>query len=79
MVEGLVQLGFEVLPSAANFVLARHPMMTGELVQQQLRSFGIIVRHFRAPRLSSWLRITVGDEQDVNSLIESLKQILAQS
>lgn len=79
MVEGLVQLGFEVLPSAANFVLARHPMMTGELAQQQLRSFGIIVRHFRSPRLSAWLRITVGDEQDVNSLLESLKQILTRS
>ena len=78
MVEGLVQLGFEVLPSAANFVLARHSVMSGEMLQQQLRSYGIITRHFRAPRLSAWLRITVGNEQDVDSLIQSLKQILAQ-
>ena len=57
---GLGALGFDVLPSAANFVFARHPPRRGA----GRRERGIIVRHFRQPRIEQFLRITVGtDEQ----------------
>ena len=62
MAQGLA-LGFDVLPSAANFVFARHPGHAAALAAA-LRERGIIVRHFRQPRIEQFLRITVGtDEQ----------------
>src|SRR5450755_4417884 len=54
---GLVRLGFEVLPSSANFVFARHPGHAGAVLAAALRRRAVIVRHFPAPRISNYLRI----------------------
>ena len=72
----LEALGFEVLPSAANFVFARHPDFTGEGLAQSLREKKIIVRHFNKPRINEFLRITVGTDEQNQLLLESLKVIL---
>ena len=69
-------LGFEVLPSAANFVFARHPDFDGGELTQSLRDRNIIVRHFDKPRISEFLRITVGTEEQNQLLVDSLKAIL---
>jgi histidinol-phosphate aminotransferase len=69
-------LGFEVLPSAANFVFARHPGRSGATLAAELRSRGIIVRHFARDRIADFLRITVGTEADNGRLIEALRALL---
>ena len=76
LVAGLQKRGFEVLPSAANFVFARHSDKAGGDVAAGLREFGVIVRHFNKPRISDFLRITVGTEEQHNRLFSSLDQLL---
>jgi histidinol-phosphate aminotransferase len=72
LTRGLVDLGFEVLPSSANFVFARNLSKTGLEWQQRLRDHSILVRHFEKPRLNDWLRITVGTSDEVRQLLRTL-------
>lgn len=72
----LTALGFEVLPSAANFIFARHPLRDGGELAQQLRQRSIIVRHFKLPRIDQYLRITVGTDAQCGALIAALADIL---
>ena len=74
---GLVGLGFEVLPSAANFVFARHRAHEGAGLAAALRQRAVIVRHFSAPRISDYLRITVGTDAQIDRLLWALSEILA--
>ena len=74
---GLAALGFEVLPSAANFVFARHPDRDAVALAAALRARSIIVRHFKAARIDQFLRITVGTEAQCELLLEALKEIVA--
>ena len=74
--EGLAQRGFEVLPSAANFVFARHPAHEGGALAAALRQRAVIVRHFAAPRISDYLRITVGTDAQIDRLMSALSDIL---
>jgi histidinol-phosphate aminotransferase len=71
-------IGFEVVPSAANFVLARYPGRDGAELTAQLRERGIIVRHFRAPpRIAPYMRVTVGTDSQCDALISALRKILS--
>jgi len=76
LVAGLSALGFEVLPSAANFIFARHPQHDAVKVSAGLRGDGIIVRHFTSPRIAQFLRITVGTDADCQALLEALPKHL---
>lgn len=69
----LQALGFEVLPSSANFVFARHADHDGAALAGWLRERAILVRHFNRPRINQFLRITVGTSAQCESLIEALK------
>ena len=73
--EALVGLGFEVLPSKANFIFARHKEQPGEVLAKGLREQGIIVRHFNKPRISEFLRITIGTAEQNDSLIAGLESL----
>ncbi len=73
----LQELGFQVLPSAANFLFARHPGHDGAALAAALRERSIIVRHFRQARIDQFLRITVGTETQCARLVEALQAILA--
>ena len=77
LVADLKSLGFDVLPSAANFVFARHPLHDAEKSALALRQRGIIVRHFRQARIEQFLRITVGTDAQCMLLIEALREITA--
>ena len=77
MTRELVRLGFVVLPSAANFVFARHPKREGAAIAAALRERAVLVRHFNKPRIADWLRITVGTEDDTGRLIAAAQDILA--
>ena len=69
-------MGFETLPSTANFIFSRHPKRAGAKLYQALRDRGIIVRHFKSPRIEEFLRITIGTEEQSNELVAALKKIL---
>ncbi len=74
--KALSALGFTVLPSNANFLFASHPFHAAADLYQELRQAGILVRHFRLPRIENYLRITIGTDPDMDQLIETLQQIL---
>jgi histidinol-phosphate aminotransferase len=71
----LEDLGFEVLPSKANFIFARHKEQPGEVLAKGLREQGIIVRHFNKPRIGDFLRITIGTVDQNDALIAGLERL----
>jgi histidinol-phosphate aminotransferase len=73
----LAGLGFEVLPSAANFIFARHAQRDAGELAKALRERSIIVRHFKLPRIDQFLRITVGTDDECQALVAALREILA--
>ena len=73
----LAALGFEVLPSAANFVFTRHPARDAAQLAAALRERKIIVRHFKTARIDQFLRITIGTDEQCEALVTALKDILA--
>lgn len=77
LVVSMEALGFDVLPSAANFIFARHPAQDGAVLAAALRERSIIVRHFRNPaRIAPFLRITIGTDSQCNALLAALKAIV---
>lgn len=76
VVAGLQGLGFEVLPSAANFVFARHPGEDAAQLAAALREQGIIVRHFKQARIAQFLRITIGAPEQNQALLDALKGLV---
>jgi histidinol-phosphate aminotransferase len=77
LVSQLKALGFETLPSTANFIFTRHPQHAGAKLYQALRDRGIIVRHFKSPRIEEFLRITIGTDEQSNELVAALQEILS--
>jgi histidinol-phosphate aminotransferase len=77
MTEGLVRLAFSVLPSAANFVFARHATRGGAVLAAALREKAVLTRHFAKPRISDYLRITVGTAAQTERLMTALREILS--
>lgn len=73
----LAGLGFEVLPSRANFLFARHPEHAGAALAAALRERAVLVRHFAAPRIADFLRITIGSDAELDRLTQALGEILA--
>ena len=77
LIDQLSALGFETLPSTANFIFTRYPKRSGADLYQALRDRGIIVRHFKSPRIEEFLRITIGTDDQSGELVGALKEILA--
>ena len=73
--EGLKKLGFRVLPSSANFVLARRMGVSGRELYNYLRSNGILVRHFDDERIDDFIRITVGTDDETYVLLKTLAKM----
>lgn len=76
LVAELAQLGFEVLPSAANFVFARHPGHDAATLASGLREQGVIVRHFKQARIDQFLRITIGTDEQNQALVDALRPLI---
>lgn len=72
LVAALEVRGFEVLPSAANFVFARHPGKDAAGIAAGLREKGVIVRHFKQARIAQFLRITIGTPEQNQALLDAL-------
>ncbi|MEH6636710.1 MAG: aminotransferase class I/II-fold pyridoxal phosphate-dependent enzyme, partial [Halioglobus sp.] len=69
-------LGFEVLPSAANFIFVRHRVRPAGELFAALRERGIIVRYFDKPRINNYLRITIGTNPQCDTLLAALQELL---
>ena len=74
--QALEKRGFRVLDSRSNFLFASTPKKGGGEIYQELKAKGILVRHFDAPRISDWLRITVGTPEEISALLRALDEIL---
>lgn len=72
LVEQLQGKGFEVLPSAANFIFARHPEHDAAGLAAKVREQGVIVRHFKQERIAQFLRITIGTPEQNQALVDAL-------
>lgn len=79
LTRNLTELGFKVLPSAANFVFASHPQHDAAYLFTALRKQHILVRHFSLERIQPYLRISVGAPEDNERLCNALKTIITTS
>ena len=75
--ENLRTLGFEVLPSKANFVFARCLGRPGRELLDGLRERGVLVRWWSDPVIEDWLRISIGTDEEMDELVRALKEMLA--
>jgi histidinol-phosphate aminotransferase len=77
LIKGLQALNFEVLPSGANFIFAKHKTRDGAELTEKLREQSIVVRHFKNPaRIAPYLRITIGTDIQSKQLLDTLAEIL---
>ena len=74
--EKLQNMGFTVLPSAANFVFAAHPAIRGKDLYLRLKERGVLVRHFDTVRLREYNRITIGSRAQMDALLDAIQAIL---
>lgn len=75
----LRQMGFAVLDSYANFVMASSEKVPGGTLYQRLKEKGILVRYFDTERLSPYVRITIGSRQQMESLLSAIAEILEEA
>ena len=75
-VQQLTDRGFTVLDSRANFVFASTKRINGGVLYKKLKENGILVRHFDAPRIENWLRITIGTPEQMQALMDAVDKIL---
>lgn len=75
----LSSLGFEFTKSSANFVFAKHPEMNGEKLYLSLKEKGVLVRHFTAPRICEYNRITIGSREEMQTLVDKIKEIMEEN
>ena len=73
----LSAMGFVFPDSRSNFVFARHPGFSGADLQAALRARRIVVRRFDKPKIKDYLRITIGTDEQMDRVVEALKEILA--
>ncbi|MDL2257827.1 histidinol-phosphate transaminase [Eubacteriales bacterium OttesenSCG-928-K08] len=72
----LLERGFELTNSKANFLFAKPPKLGGGEYYQKLRQLGVLVRHFDKERISDYVRITIGTQEQMEALLEKTDRIL---
>lgn len=75
----LVEMGAEVTDTKTNFLFVRIPGIPGPDAQKKLRDNGVLVRNFNGGRISDWLRITVGTDEDMDRVADIIKRIMEES
>jgi len=77
--EDLRHLGFQVLPSQTNFILARPPKFSAEEWLHKLRERKVLIRWFKYPEVRDYLRVTIGTPAETGALCKAVRQILDKS
>ena len=72
----LAKMGFEFPNSKANFLFVKHPRIAGDVIYTALRQRGILVRHFTAPKIADYNRITIGTRAEMQALARAMGEIL---
>jgi histidinol-phosphate aminotransferase len=74
--EKLIELGFTLTDSYANFLFAKSDKISGKELYLKLKENGVLVRHFDSPRISDYVRITIGNREQMQKFIETTAKIL---
>ena len=74
--EKLRNMGFEVLPSKTNFLFVKNDKIGGRELYEKLKDRGILVRHFGNPRISDYIRVTIGTDEQMAACLEAIRGIL---
>ena len=72
----LEKLGFKVLNSSANFIFISHKDIHAETIYKSLKDKGVLVRYFNKERISNYLRVTIGTDEEMEVFVEKLREIL---
>lgn len=78
-VEELDALGFETLPSKANFIFTRRPGVPGGTLYRELKARGVLVRHWEKPEIADWCRVTIGSREQMEFFLEKVREILKEA
>ena len=76
LIDALVKLGFEVLPSSSNFLFTSHKSHPASDLYLELKKLDILVRHFKSARIDNFLRISIGSDEDCTALLDALKSLI---
>ena len=74
--EKLRNMGFEVLPSKTNFLFVKNDKIGGRELYEKLKDRGILVRHFGNPRISDYIRVTIGTDEQMSACLDAIRCIL---
>ena len=74
--QALMDMGFTILPSKTNFLFAKSDKISGEELYKRLRENGILVRHFSGKRICEYNRITIGNPEEMETFVNTVKKIL---
>ena len=75
----LTALGFEILPSSANFIMAKHAAIGGGELKSRLKENGILVRHFTNERIKDYIRITIGSDKEMFAFVTAIAKIIGET
>lgn len=76
--ESLSALGFDIVPSKANFIFLKHDKVKAGVIYDKLKERNILVRHYTGPIQENYLRITVGSMLEIKALVKALDEILSE-
>jgi histidinol-phosphate aminotransferase len=74
--EELSKLGFETIPSLANFIFTRCPKVDGGSLYRELKARGVLVRHWDRPEIVDWCRVTIGTREQMDIFLDKVREIL---
>ena len=75
----LDKLGFETLPSQANFIFTRCPRVAGGTLYRELKARGVLVRHWDKAEIADWCRVTIGSREQMETFLEKVRDILKEA
>lgn len=72
----LRELGFEVLDSKANFIMATHNDYSMKDMFEYLKTKKVFIRYFSLPRIEKYVRISIGTDDEMNRFLDEVKNFI---